>query len=771
MRTGMFPSRAPGVRAPRAPACLAVLALLVGGLLSACDAFSFYEQLDGAEGAALEISPLSATLPVGGAVSFTVRGGFPPHSVAATAGSVSQSPSDPSVWSYTAPAQTGTSTVTAGDSRGNRRSASVTVILVGPLFLTPQELSVEVGHSAVLTAVGGSPHPSTGYSFSSSGGTLTRLSASQVRLSGLSDPGTITVSAGDELGSTSHSVVSVLTTVALAISPSSTTMVAGRTLSFSAYGGQPPYSFSTTAGASYLSPVSATEVQFTAPAQTGSYTVTVTDAALDSQSAGVTVEAPSALAISPSSITLHTNQRVTFEAFGGVGPGYSFDRIAGVGTIVGTGPSTAEYTAPSSAGTATIRVSDSDIPAGTNTASVTVQAPLAISPVAVTVTAGRSFAFSATGGDPGTYSYSVVSGGGSFSGGTYTAPLVPGSATVRVSDGSGNRSEAAVTISALGPLTITPTAVTLRRSDSITFQASGGISPYSYSIVAGPGTIVPASGVYTADDRSGTTTVRVTDSAVPANMSDATVEVIWIIDTIHSAGEAGKYPSLALDGSGNPHVSYWVESAGELWYARWNGSGWTAGVVDGTADVGEHSSLALDSAGRPHISYYDDTNKRLKYARWDGSAWAVQTVPGSGEEGKHSSLALDSADRPHICYYDTSSKDLEYARWDGAAWVVVTVDGGGDVGEYASLGLDSNDYPQVAYYDETNKDLKCARWNGTSWNIETVDGFFGSDRGKYCSLKVDSGDCPAAPDDCRSPAFEPVFLHPRVGGLRSRGKT
>jgi hypothetical protein len=697
-------------------------------LLSRCDSFSFYTEVDGRGGQALEISPISVTMPVLESFSFAGRGGFPPYSYSADSGTISPDPTDQTRGIYSAPGITGTDTVTIVDSRGNRRSATVNVITVGPLYITPYEIEIMEDRTAVFTAIGGNP----GYSFAATAGSITPIAPDKARFTAPGSSGTVTVSVTDALSTTSSATVTVVSTLPLAISPANVTMVVDRSLTFTAYGGDPPYSFSATAGS--ITQIDDDEARFDAPATPQTVTVDVTDDVGSTASASVAVEAASPLSLSPSVVRLLQNNTITFEAFGGVEP-YSFSKVSGIGTIDSL---TGVYTAPSSAGGATVQVTDSDTPPATKQSAIEVFEPLEINPRIVTVTAGRSYGFSAGGGIP-PYTYDILSGDGSFSGDTYTAGLTPGTAVVQVSDSIGNQDQATVTISPLGPLTVTPTEVTLKLNTGVNFSASGGVSPYTFSIASGYGTIDTGSGEYTAPMIAGNYSVRVTDSASPSpSTCDAAVTVVWSIDTVHSANNAGKDASITLDAGGNPHISYWVEDSKELWYARWTGSDWNCSYVDDTGGAGAFTSLRIDGSGRAHISYYDDSSKDLRYAFWNGSSWVKQTVDSTDNVGKHTSLVLDGGGNPHISYWNESDKDLKVATWDGSSWDIQTVDGPDDVGAYSEIRLDGGGYPHVCYYDSSNKDLKYARWNGSSWSVQTVDGSGGNDRGEHCSLDLDA---------------------------------
>jgi hypothetical protein len=91
---------------------------------------------------------------------------------------------------------------------------------------------------------------------------------------------------------------------------------------------------------------------------------------------------------------------------------------------------------------------------------------------------------------------------------------------------------------------------------------------------------------------------------------------------------SGDFCSIAADGNGNLHVSYYNESTDDLMYARKSGGVWTIETADGSPNmVGLMTSIALDTQGNPHVTYRDQTAGDLMYARRTGGSgrWRLRT--------------------------------------------------------------------------------------------------------------------------------------------------
>jgi hypothetical protein len=212
----------------------------------------------------------------------------------------------------------------------------------------------------------------------------------------------------------------------------------------------------------------------------------------------------------------------------------------------------------------------------------------------------------------------------------------------------------------------------------------------------------------------------------------------------------GLYSSIALSGEYSPHIAYYEQNNGNLWYSSWTGSAWTYTKIDQANDVGKYVSLAIDSTSIPHISYYDATRKDLLYASYDilASQWYTTTVDALDNTGMFTSITSNAANLPFISYYDYTGGSLNMAFKSPTTltWVVEPIDNIGrtdleDVGVSSSIALDSAGRPNISYYDMINLDLKYAYWDGVwggagSWNISTLDST--GDVGLYSSLAIDT---------------------------------
>jgi hypothetical protein len=197
-------------------------------------------------------------------------------------------------------------------------------------------------------------------------------------------------------------------------------------------------------------------------------------------------------------------------------------------------------------------------------------------------------------------------------------------------------------------------------------------------------------------------------------------------------------PSLALDSSGNPTVS-WVEYVGStsfnIYVKRYGTNAWRnlGSALDVNLNATAYSSsIARKSDDKPVVAWQEqyiggpsnfDTNVYVK--EWTGSAWnLLGQVNHQGKSGSSPSLALQTDNKPVVAYLERYSADLTseesfvyVRRWDGSAFQDV----GGALNSPTSIGglslaLDSSNTPVVAFATcPASCSLYVEKWNGTNW--------------------------------------------------------
>jgi hypothetical protein len=228
-------------------------------------------------------------------------------------------------------------------------------------------------------------------------------------------------------------------------------------------------------------------------------------------------------------------------------------------------------------------------------------------------------------------------------------------------------------------------------------------------------------------------------------------------EVLSSTNATGFYSSVALDGQGNPHISFYDATAMSLNYVVRTSEGWRTSIVDDDGIAGHRSSIALDANGIPHISYFRGPDggplNSVKHAWIDGGIWYTETIPSLvapygglnpyDDWGHPVPIAVDADGNLHVCY-QTVNGHLEYAvKTAGSGWAAESVDAIDNVGSGNWLVLDAAGTPHIAYFDYTHTLLKYAWKNGAVWDKETIT--TGAQPNVYTyplSLALDTGGTP-----------------------------
>jgi predicted regulator of Ras-like GTPase activity (Roadblock/LC7/MglB family) len=230
------------------------------------------------------------------------------------------------------------------------------------------------------------------------------------------------------------------------------------------------------------------------------------------------------------------------------------------------------------------------------------------------------------------------------------------------------------------------------------------------------------------------------------------------ITTVDSAGIVGQYTSIAVGADGLPVVSYydWTNKDLNVLHcgdAVCTPATNTINTVDSAGDVGKYTSIAVGADNLPVVSYLDNTNYDLKVLHCGDAVCTpatntINTVDSAGVVGVYTSIAIGADGLPVVSYWDSTNSDLKVAHCGDAACssgnTITTVDSAGQVGIYTSIAVGADNLPVVSYYDVTNGDLKVAHCGDASCSagntITTVDS--AEWVGQYTSIVVGADGLP-----------------------------
>ncbi|MBL0214247.1 MAG: hypothetical protein IPQ07_10195 [Myxococcales bacterium] len=203
------------------------------------------------------------------------------------------------------------------------------------------------------------------------------------------------------------------------------------------------------------------------------------------------------------------------------------------------------------------------------------------------------------------------------------------------------------------------------------------------------------------------------------------------------------------------------------------------GIDAAGADVGMYTSIAVNGNGQPSVTYFDRDTGSLKFAQKVNDVWVkhtIQTGTGMtlGESGEligmYTSLTLRADDgRPGVAYLvhvrDTmgARAEVRYAAAQTANptapgdWQIWKVDSAplppddpqnpevyplpNSLGLFIDSARQPNQAPVVVYYDRVHGDLKLSKFNATSGQFGTpklLDGSANIDAGWSPSVQVDA---------------------------------
>ena len=184
---------------------------------------------------------------------------------------------------------------------------------------------------------------------------------------------------------------------------------------------------------------------------------------------------------------------------------------------------------------------------------------------------------------------------------------------------------------------------------------------------------------------------------------------------------ANKYPQIALDGGGNPHITWCTYhsddgSQDKIYYSENTGSGWTGpDNISTTSTRNSSPQIALDEVGgflHVHVTWsgYDGSMiGHIYYAEKTGSVWSgpVDLCGAWFVDSYNPQIAIDTGGNPHVTWTSEETVSynygIYYAEKTGSAWAgPMSISGGPISNNKPQIALDALNHSHIVWFGVDN---------------------------------------------------------------------